>query len=295
MKYREWRKNSALGKVDATLLLKKATGLDWAGLVARDEEEIPDDVMAKLDGYLARREAGEPINHITGTREFWAREFKVTPDVLIPRPDTEILVDFAITRAKELISKAGEDSERGPVRILDLGTGSGIVAISVDLDLAQEFPRDAFELWAVDVSPQALAVAKENAAKLGSQVKFLQGDWFSPFDSDEFEDFAFDMVVGNPPYIHPRDPHLSQGDLTREPQIALTDFRDGLAHYESIIPEAAMRMVDGGVLALEHGYDQGRDVRLMFTAAGFDDVATLKDLGSNERMTWGVRKGLFPF
>lgn len=225
--------------------------------------------LARFDELLARREAGEPLAYLVGSAFFHGLEFAVSPAVLIPRPDTEVLVEQALARARRLTSP----------RLLDLGTGSGIVAIV----LARLCPSAV--LTAVDVSAPALAVARANAARHDAPVRFLEGDWYAPLGDERF-----DLIVSNPPYVAAGDPHLRQNGLPFEPRDALTDGLaggDGLACIRIIIAGAHRHLSPGGELLIEHGYDQAVQVRELLDAAGFSDVGSWRDGAAIERVSGG--------
>ncbi len=251
---------------EATLLLRHVLGTSDAWLVAHADDPV--DVMpaAAFRALIERRAGGEPIAYLTGTRGFHALELRVTPDVLIPRPDTELLVDLALQRVPD-----------DTCAIADLGTGSGAVALA----LAHARPR-AYVL-ATDVSTAALDVARRNAACLGSRnVEFVQGDWCAALG-----DRRFDLIVSNPPYIAEADPHLREGDLRFEPALALSSGPDGLDAIRSIASGAQKRLRSGGWILLEHGFDQGSAVRDLLGGHAFGDVFTARDLEDRERVSGG--------
>jgi len=254
-----------IDRLDARLLLEHATGCRHADLLARPETPISAPALARFDEWVARRAAGEPLAYLVGEAEFRGRVFQVTPAVLIPRPDTEVLVEQALARLARIARP----------RILDLGTGSGIVAIS----LALEWPP-ARVVVAVDLSGSALAVAANNAGRLGATVDFREGDWFGPVGGERF-----DLIVANPPYIAAGDPHLAGDGLPHEPQSALTDGADGLDCIRRIIAGAAAHLQPAGWLLLEHGHDQGAACRNLLAAAGFQDAFTHPDLAGSDRVS----------
>jgi release factor glutamine methyltransferase len=255
-----------IDRLDARLLLQYATGCTHADLLARPETPIIAPACAQFTAWVDRRAAGEPLAYLVGEAEFRGRVFQVSADVLIPRPETEVLIDLALDRLKTLKS----------ARVADLGTGSGIVAIS----LALECPPA--ELVAVDLSPGALAVARNNAGRLGATVDFREGDWFAPL-----VDERFDLIVANPPYVAGGDPHLGRDGLPFEPQMALTDGADGLACIRRIVADAPQHLKQGGWLLFEHGYDQGEASRNLLTAAGFKAPFTHPDLAGTDRVSGG--------
>ncbi|MFN1127851.1 peptide chain release factor N(5)-glutamine methyltransferase [Lelliottia nimipressuralis] len=251
---------------DAEILLEHVTGKARTYLLAFGETLLTPEQEAQLAALLARRKTGEPVAHLTGEREFWSLPLYVSAATLIPRPDTECLVEQALARLPD-----------GPCRILDLGTGTGAIALA----LASERPD--CQITAVDVMPDAVALAQRNLARLGfSNVQINQSSWFSALAQH-----AFEMIVSNPPYIDEHDPHLSQGDVRFEPLTALVAANDGLADIEHIITTAREHLVPGGWLLLEHGWTQGAAVRAQFSAAGYASVETCRDYGGNERLTLG--------
>ncbi|WP_371972637.1 peptide chain release factor N(5)-glutamine methyltransferase [Lelliottia nimipressuralis] len=253
---------------DAEILLEHVTGKARTYLLAFGETLLTPEQDAQLAALLARRKTGEPVAHLTGEREFWSLPLYVSAATLIPRPDTECLVEQALARLPD-----------GPCRILDLGTGTGAIALA----LASERPD--CQITAVDVMPDAVALAQRNLARLGfSNVQINQSSWFSALAQH-----AFEMIVSNPPYIDEHDPHLSQGDVRFEPLTALVAANDGLADIEHIITTAREHLVPGGWLLLEHGWTQGAAVRALFSAAGYASVETCRDYGGNERLTLGKK------
>ena len=253
---------------DAEILLEHVTGKARTYLLAFGETLLTPEQEAQLAALLARRKTGEPVAHLTGEREFWSLPLYVSAATLIPRPDTECLVEQALARLPD-----------GPCRILDLGTGTGAIALA----LASERPD--CQVTAVDVMPDAVALAQRNLARLGfSNVQINQSSWFSALAQHTFE-----MIVSNPPYIDEHDPHLSQGDVRFEPLTALVAANDGLADIEHIITTAREHLVPGGWLLLEHGWTQGAAVRALYSAAGYASVETCRDYGGNERLTLGKR------
>jgi protein-(glutamine-N5) methyltransferase, release factor-specific len=253
---------------DAEILLEHVTGKARTYLLAFGETLLTPEQEAQLAVLLARRKTGEPVAHLTGEREFWSLPLYVSAATLIPRPDTECLVEQALARLPD-----------GPCRILDLGTGTGAIALA----LASERPD--CQVTAVDVMPDAVALAQRNLARLGfSNVQINQSSWFSALAQHTFE-----MIVSNPPYIDEHDPHLSQGDVRFEPLTALVAANDGLADIEHIITTAREYLVPGGWLLLEHGWTQGAAVRALFSAAGYASVETCRDYGGNERLTLGKK------
>lgn len=260
---------SRIERNDARQLLQHVGRLAHADLIAHPERELTAEQAAQYESLVARRAAGEPLAYLLGSAFFGGLEFAVSPAVLIPRPDTEVLVDAACRRAS---------AWRAP-RIADLGTGSGIVAIM----LALRLPKAA--VTAVDLSSAALAVARANAQRHGANVRFLEGDWYRPL-----RDERFDLIVANPPYVAAGDPHLARDGLPFEPRSALTDGvagGDGMACIDAIVAGARDHLSPAGWLLIEHGYDQAVKVRESMAAAGLCEVASWRDESSIERVSGG--------
>lgn len=264
-----------LDRVDRDALLGAATGLTRAQLLARPERTVPREALGRLADWADRRRRGEPVAYLLGRREFWGLELTVTPDVLIPRPDTELLVEVALALVDGESRPGGRAHGERP-RLLELGTGSGAVAIA----LARE--RPALDVTATDLSERALAVARGNAARHRAEVTFLHGDWFDAVTG------AFELIVSNPPYVRADDVHLR--DLASEPRHALVAGADGLDAIRRIAAGAGGHLAAGGWLALEHGWDQGPAVRRLLEEHGFGDVATHRDLAGHDRVTVGRRR-----
>lgn len=252
--------------LDAELLLAAALGKPRSFLYAWPDHLPTESVQARYADSIAARVGGQPVAYTLGSKEFFGLDLAVTPDVLIPRPDTELLVELALERAP------GD----APVTIADLGTGSGAVALA----LAHHLP--AASVIATDNSAGALAVARGNARHLGLRIALLRGDWCAPL-----REASCDLVVANPPYIAEGDPHLA--DLAAEPLAALVAGSDGLDALRAIIIAAPRVLKPGGWLLLEHGWDQGAAVRELLQGAGFVDVDTACDLGGNERVSFAQR------
>lgn len=257
---------------DAELLLAHALGASRSWLFAHAADPLPGDLAIRFEALVARRAAGEPVAYLVGRRGFWSLDLVVTPDTLIPRPETELLVELALEHLPPAT----------PLRVADLGTGSGAIALS----LARERPHA--RVVATDASHAALVVARANAQRnqLGN-VEFRAGDWCAPLG-----DARFDLIASNPPYIAEGDHHLAQGDLRFEPRGALASGRDGLDAIRRIVRDAPAHLLGGGWLLLEHGYDQGDAVRTLLHDAGFVDVATRQDLEARDRVTLGRRRGV---
>ncbi|MEH0884887.1 peptide chain release factor N(5)-glutamine methyltransferase [Enterobacter sp. UNJFSC 003] len=253
-------------KRDAEILLEHVTGKTRTYLLAFGETVLTAEQETQLAALLARRQNGEPVAHLVGEREFWSLPLYVSAATLIPRPDTECLVEQALARLPT-----------EPCHILDLGTGTGAIALA----LASE--RRDCDVTAVDVMPDAVALAKRNLERLGLRnVTVLQSSWFSAL-----QDRTFGMIVSNPPYIDEHDPHLAQGDVRFEPLTALVAADEGLADLEHIVTTSREHLLSGGWLLVEHGWTQGEAVRALFTRAGYTRVETCQDYGGNERLTLG--------
>jgi release factor glutamine methyltransferase len=253
-----------LDALENRILLCHALKLSRVGLITQSERVLTQDEAQQLGALVQRRLDGEPIAYIVGEREFFGLPFKVTPAVLIPRPDTELIVELALERLPQ----------QG--RMLDMGTGSGAIAV------ACAHSRPDANVTALDLSEAALEVARANAAANGAQVRFLRSDWFAVVDAERF-----DLIVSNPPYIAAGDAHLSQGDLRFEPAGALTDHADGLSALRTIVDGAPAHLAPGGWLLLEHGYDQAEAVRALLEARGFQEVQSWRDLPGIERVSGG--------
>jgi release factor glutamine methyltransferase len=259
-----------IGRVDAHVIMAHLLGVDRAWLAAHPMHVLTESQDARVDMMVAQRQLGHPVAYLIGKREFYSREFEVGPEVLIPRPETETLVEAALRR------RPGEG--RGPISALDLGTGSGVLAIT----LACENP--GMKVTATDSSDAALAVARRNAKSLAAGVEFLHGPWYDPVAGRRF-----DLIVSNPPYVAAGDPHLAHGDLRFEPAHALTDgSADGLDSIRAIAAGAAAHLNPGGRLLVEHGYDQARAVAGILAAAGFTDLVSIPDLAGIPRVAGGT-------
>ncbi len=266
--------SSALPPNEARILLahvlEQHYQLPRSALLSRDDMLLSSVAMDAWKALEARRIEGEPIAYILGKKGFHNIELLVAPGVLIPRPETELLVDIAL----------GEISNRpGHIKILDLGTGSGAIALAV----ASAAPQSS--VTATDQSPDALAIATLNAQSLSltEQVQFRQGSWYQALDSQAL----FDVILSNPPYITAQDPHLSQGDLRFEPSSALTDYGNGLSCLEAIISQADQYLKPGGLIAVEHGFDQSDAVVQLMNSAGFNDIEVHLDLSGHTRAVSG--------
>ena len=258
--------DSPSARVDAEWLLAAALGKSTSYLRTWPEREVTLACAERFAADLARRRRGEPVAYILGRQGFWSLELEVAPDTLIPRPDTELLVE---TTLRMLAAT--------PSRVLDLGTGTGAIALA----LAAE--RPAWQVCGVDRIGAAVAPAERNRLRLGlNNATFALSDWFSALDGERFQ-----LIVSNPPYIPASDPHLLQGDVRFEPQSALVAGQDGLDDIRAIIAQAPGHLQPGGWLLLEHGYDQAEAVRALLAARGFEATESRRDLGGHERISLG--------
>ena len=291
MNYRQWLADATQrlsqanpnenAKIDALVLLQHATGRSRIQILAFDETQIDEKMSADLIALLARRLKGEPIAYILGEKEFWSLPLNVSVDTLIPRPDTEILVEKALDIALEKLHK-----KTSPLRILDLGTGTGAIALALTSELTPRCQEQGvqLEIIGVDFMPNAVLLAKSYAVKTLLNAIFLQSHWFEKVTG------KFDIIVSNPPYIDPNDVHLSRGDLRFEPRSALVAEEQGYADLRHIIEQAPHYLKEDGALLLEHGWQQGAKVRSIFRENSGRQVATVRDYGDNERVTLGFWK-----
>lgn len=256
---------STAPRLEAEMLLHYVTGLDRTQQIAQPDRWVNDAEHARYSSLVKRRQSGEPIAYLTGRRDFWTLELGVSPATLIPRHETELLVERALTRLT--LDVKGD--------VVDLGTGSGAIALAI----ADELPR--LRVVATDRSEEALAVARANARRLEiKNVQFLAGDWFAPLAGRRFC-----LIVSNPPYIRAGDPHLTRGDLRFEPPEALIGGDDGLDAIRHIAAQARAHLVPHGYLLLEHGYDQAPDVRELLKQRGYENVVSCRDYAGHERIT----------
>lgn len=259
-----------IDRVDAEALLLHVLGQPRGWLFTHGGDALTPDQSSRFDELIARREAGEPVAYLTGSRGFWTLDLEVTPDTLIPRPETELLVELALARIPH-----GAAS-----RIADLGTGSGAIGLAI----ASERPSAG--VVATDASEAALAVARRNAQGNDiANIEFRHGSWYAPLAGERF-----DLIASNPPYIEEGDPHLVEGDLRFEPMTALASGEDGLDDLRCIVSAAPSHLVEGGWLLVEHGWNQGDAVRALFIDAGLVDVETASDLERRDRVTLGRRR-----
>lgn len=257
--------DAASARIEVQCLLQAVLQVNRAWLLTHSEQALDAEQQARYTQLFERRLNGEPIAYLLGEREFYGLNFIVTPATLIPRHDTELLVELALQR----IPQCG--------RVLDLGTGSGAIALSI------AHARPDAEVTAVDASSEAFNVAQENARRLNiSNVRLLRSDWFSALPGERF-----DLIVSNPPYIAASDAHLAQGDLRFEPRSALASGTDGLDDIRRIGAQAKTHLNEGGWLLFEHGYDQAERVRALLQQDGFNEVFSARDLAGIERVTGG--------
>jgi release factor glutamine methyltransferase len=253
-------------RLEAELLLVHLLGKSRSWLIAHADDALDDAQTKAFAALVQRRQQGEPVAYITGRRGFWTLELDVTPATLIPRPETELLVELALAR---MTSKS---------HVVDLGTGSGAIALAI----ARECPTA--NVVATDASADALAVAERNASKHGiGNVRFAHGDWLAPLAGERF-----DLIVSNPPYIEANDVHLSQGDLRFEPGTALASGVDGLDDIRRIVAQAREHLQPDGWLLMEHGWNQGDAVRAILDAAGYHQIFTAQDLEERDRVSGGA-------
>lgn len=254
---------------EARLLLAQAAGVPESRVVACPEQALEESAQARFDDWTARRRRGEPVAYLTGWREFYGLMLCVTPAVLIPRHESELLVE----RALAVLPRAGQ------ARVLDLGTGSGALALAI------KHARPALEVVAVEASDAALAVARGNARRLGLEISWRPGAWFATLGGERF-----DAILSNPPYVAHGDPHLARGDLRFEPHAALDGGSDGLEAIRAIVADTPRHLLPGGWLFLEHGYEQAAAVRALLAAAGLAAVGTWRDLAGHERVSGACRE-----
>ncbi len=258
--------DSPTARLDAELLLAAALGKSRSYLRTWPERIVGSEAAQVFQSYVARRREGEPVAYILGQQGFWSLDLEVAPHTLIPRPETELLVELALHCLPV---------EQG--RVLDLGTGTGAIALALACE------RGAWDVVAVDRVPEAVALAERNRARLGlANVSVRTSHWFSALAGERF-----DMIVSNPPYIRTQDPHLSAGDVRFEPASALVSGNDGLDDIRHIVASAPEHLTPGGWLMLEHGYDQAAQVRELLARQGFEQIESRVDLGNHERVTLG--------
>lgn len=256
-------------RLDVEILLAHVLGKDRTYIYTWPDKPISEHEYADFKALFARRKNGEPIAHIIGEREFWSLPLYTNASTLIPRPDTEILVEWLVDNI----------DIQAPLNILDLGTGTGAIAIA----LASEFKNA--EVTGVDFSTDAVTLANKNVARHQlSNIRIFQSDWFSNVEGQ------FDFIVSNPPYIDESDPHLSEGDVRFEPKSALTAKQEGLADISHILSASELYLAPNGGVLLEHGWRQAEAVQGIFGSEGFQDIQTLQDYSGNDRITLGWRR-----
>ncbi len=265
-----------VASLDAQLLLARLLATTRTRLIAHDERTLTPAESAQWSSWLERRLAGEPLAYLLGEKEFHGLMLEVDRDVLVPRPETELLVDWACESLAALVLEQSAVARRTPLRVVDLGTGSGAIALA----LKRAHPKT--DVTATDVSASALAVARRNAARLGLAIEFVESSWWRGLEGRRF-----DIAVANPPYVAADDPHLAA--LRHEPALALTPGGDGLGALRAIASGAAAALDPRGRLLVEHGFDQAAAVREMLGAAGLTGVQTRRDLAGLERATGGRR------
>lgn len=259
--------DSPTARLDAELLLAAALGKPRSFLHTWPERIVSTEAALAFAGYLQRRRTGEPVAYILGQQGFWKLDLEVAPHTLIPRPETEMLVEAAL----ELVPAFA------PTQVLDLGTGTGAIGLALAND------RRQWKITAVDRVPEAVELAERNRQRLQlDNAVVMNSHWFSALEGRQF-----DLIISNPPYIAETDPHLSAGDVRFEPSSALTAGPDGLDDLRTIIRQAPDHLSPGGWLLLEHGYDQGSAVRELLIRSGFERIQTRRDLGEHERITFG--------
>lgn len=261
--------DSDTAKLDAEILLAFCLNKNRSWLFTWPDKELPPAELADFNTLLQRRITGEPVAHITGQREFWSLPLNITKDTLIPRPDTELMVE-------QILAQYPADSD---ITLADLGTGSGAIALA----LASERPN--WKITATDLSAAALDVARLNALQLNlHNIEFKPGSWFEPLGNK-----TFDIITSNPPYIAEQDPHLSEGDVRFEPLSALASGRDGLDDIRHICEQARQHLKHKGMLIIEHGFDQKAEMQEIFTVSGYKNISQYHDLSNNPRLTSGIK------
>lgn len=255
-------------------------------LITDENYQLTDSELAQFHAGVTKMQQGTPLAYLTGQQEFWSLNFKVNEHTLIPRPDTEVLIEQALTWINSQPKSADDDNK--PKRLLDLGTGSGCIAISLAHELNKRQPNNKAERWqvvAVDLSLEALKVASHNAVvnEVAADIKFIQSSWYEALSAQD--EPLFDVIVSNPPYIDEEDEHLAR--LVAEPISALSAPNHGLADIALIVKQAPQYLNAAGLLAIEHGFDQGAKVRQLFLDNRFESVHTVQDFGGNDRVTLG--------
>jgi release factor glutamine methyltransferase len=260
-------RGNALPRLELSILLAHALGMTRTALLSHVDRGVTADSANRFRQLVERRSIGEPIAYLVGSREFYSLDFTVTSDVLIPRPETELLLDAVL---------ATVDSSDAGCPILDLGTGSGAIAVAIG------HSRPGAKIVATDISGAALRIAEANARRHGVALELIQSDWYESLGSRRFE-----VIASNPPYVAAGDAHLESGDVRFEPKGALVGGLDGFASIRKVIAGARRHLNEGGRLLFEHGYDQGEGARCLLEDAGFVEVATLRDMSGHERVCTG--------
>lgn len=260
---------SSTAQLDAEVLLCHCLGKNRSYLRTWPDKQITHEQLTAYRTCIEKRRLGMPVAYLTGEREFWSRNFNVSPDVLIPRPDSELLIELSLAHIPPNLA----------ARIIDLGTGSGILAVT----LAAERPNS--EVIATDISAKAIKMARQNALKFNlDNIHFIESNWF-----DAVTQSNFDLVISNPPYIAAEDPHLLEGDLRFEPDTALVSADNGLKDIRILVEQAALHLKNNGVLLIEHGYQQQNAVQSIFEALNYRNICTHRDLSGLPRVTSGLR------
>ena len=277
--------STRLNKTDAkallAYLLDKYLGWPRSALISRDQEPLPNQFLITWKSLEAQRASGVPVAYLTGIKGFYAIELKVNEAVLIPRPETELLVDLALEEIKRIHASYPNQT----IQILDLGTGSGAIALAIAHECSISKAPINLSILGIDQSTAAIEVARENTNALGLNhlVEFLLSNWYVAIP-DRYQT-ACDVIVSNPPYIQKDDPHLQNGDLRFEPKAALTDDGDGLSRIREIVNHAHHYLKPSGLIVIEHGYDQATEVAVLLESHAFHDVGTITDLAGHLRVT----------
>ncbi|RDH81711.1 MAG: peptide chain release factor N(5)-glutamine methyltransferase [endosymbiont of Galathealinum brachiosum] len=270
---KQLEKTSDSPRLDAEVLLAHSLNKNRTWLITWSDRELTEPEILNFEKRLTRREKGEPVAHITGSREFWSLDLQVSKDTLIPRPETELIIE-------KILEQYAQSSD---IKVLDLGTGSGAIALA----LASE--RPGWEITATDKSAAALEIANRNAQQLNlNNINFIHGNWFEPFENPSSENLLFDIIASNPPYIPDQDPHLSQGDVRFEPMSALASGKDGLNDIRQICQLASKHLKPGAMLIIEHGFDQKEELHNIFMHSGYKNISQYTDLTKNPRLTSGI-------
>ncbi|BEI38180.1 peptide chain release factor N(5)-glutamine methyltransferase [Polynucleobacter sp. HIN8] len=277
--------NTKLNKTDAkallTHLLDRHLGWPRSALISKDQEPLPNELLIAWQSLEAQRVSGVPVAYLTGMKGFHGIDLKVNEAVLIPRPETELLVDLALEEMKRIHANYPNQT----IQILDLGTGSGAIALAIAHECSISKVPINLSILGVDQASDAIELARENAKALGLNhlVEFLPSNWYDAIPNRY--QTTFDVIVSNPPYIQKDDPHLHEGDLRFEPKAALTDDGDGLSCIREIVNHAHHYLKPGGLIAVEHGYDQAAEISVLLENHGFHDIGAITDLAGHLRVT----------